>query len=191
MYVIQSQHSRPNVQITIFMTCLIFADTGSRILLPPLSLSRRVIPSPKIALNFNGQVNYRELAQRPCLLYAKNLILIYAQFHLLLPEHHRYCQNSYLNNLPRACSTKTLYLFAALCYITLCFSCWQCLYGAASSCNYNFVFFRCKYEGWGNFFLMGCNVNTIWSQSIWVSLLRPKKKQTQNKTKVCFTYPRT
>ena len=62
-YVIQSQHS--NVQVTIFMTCLNFAGTGWRILLPPLSSSRRVIPSRKIALNSNGEVNYRELARRP------------------------------------------------------------------------------------------------------------------------------
>ena len=61
---IQSQHS--NVQVKIFLTCLNFAGTGSRILLPPLSSSRRVIPSQKIALNFNGGVNYRELARRPC-----------------------------------------------------------------------------------------------------------------------------
>ena len=48
------------------MTCLNFAGTESRILLPPLSSSRRVIPSRKIALNSNGEVNYRELARRPC-----------------------------------------------------------------------------------------------------------------------------
>ena len=64
-YVIQSQHS--NVQATIFVTCLNFAGTGSRILLHPLSSSRRVIPSRKIALNSNMEVNCRELARRPCL----------------------------------------------------------------------------------------------------------------------------
>ena len=61
---IQSQHS--NVQVTIFVTCLNFAGTGSRILLHPLSSSRRVIPSRKIALNSNGEVNCKELARRPC-----------------------------------------------------------------------------------------------------------------------------
>ena len=40
-----------------------FAGTGSRISLHPLSSSRRVIPSQKIALNSNGEVNYRELAR--------------------------------------------------------------------------------------------------------------------------------
>ena len=60
---IQSQHS--NVQVTITVTCLNFAGTGSRISLPPLSSSRRRIPSQRIALNSNGEVNYRELAQRP------------------------------------------------------------------------------------------------------------------------------
>ena len=58
-YVIQSQHS--NVQVT----CLNFAGTGSRISLHPLSSSRRVIPSRKIALNSNGEVNYREVDRRP------------------------------------------------------------------------------------------------------------------------------
>ena len=51
--------------VTIFVTCLNFAGTGLRILLPPLSSSRRVIPSRKIALNSNGEVNYQELARRP------------------------------------------------------------------------------------------------------------------------------
>ena len=58
-----SQHS--NVQVTITMTCLNFAVTGSRILLHPLSSSRRVKPSRKIALNSSGEVNCRELARRP------------------------------------------------------------------------------------------------------------------------------
>ena len=48
--------------------CLNFAGTRSRILLPPLSSSRRVILSWKIALNSNGEVNCRELAWRPCFL---------------------------------------------------------------------------------------------------------------------------
>ena len=46
------------------MTRLNFTGTGSRILLPPLSLSRRMIPLQKIALNSNGEVNYQELARR-------------------------------------------------------------------------------------------------------------------------------
>ena len=50
------------------MTCLNFASTGLRILLHPLSSSRREKPSRKIALNSNGEVNYRELAQRPCII---------------------------------------------------------------------------------------------------------------------------
>ena len=58
---IQSQHS--NVQVTITVMCLNFAGIGSQILLPPLSLSRRVILSQKIALNSSGEVNYRELAK--------------------------------------------------------------------------------------------------------------------------------
>ena len=61
--VIQSQHS--NVQVSIFVTCLNFAGTGSQILLNPVSLCRRVIPSRKISLNFNGEISYRELARRP------------------------------------------------------------------------------------------------------------------------------
>ena len=64
-YVIQSQHSGPNVQVSIFVTCLNFAGTGSRILLRPVSSSRRVIPSRKFTLNFNGEISYRELARRP------------------------------------------------------------------------------------------------------------------------------
>ena len=47
------------------MTCLNFAGTGSWILIPALSSCRRVIPSRKIALNSNGEINYRELARRP------------------------------------------------------------------------------------------------------------------------------
>ena len=58
-----SQHS--NLQVTITVTCLNFTGTGSRILLHPLSSSRRVILSRKIALNSNWEVNYRELARRP------------------------------------------------------------------------------------------------------------------------------
>ena len=57
---------RSNVQVTITVTCLNFAVTGSRILLHPLSSSRRGKPSRKIALNSKGEVNCRELAQRPC-----------------------------------------------------------------------------------------------------------------------------
>ena len=60
---IQSQHS--NIQISIFVTCLNFAGTGSRILLNPVSSCRRVIPLRKISLNFNGEISYRELARRP------------------------------------------------------------------------------------------------------------------------------
>ena len=56
---------RSNVQVTITVTCLNFAVTGSRILLHPLSSSRRGKPSRKIALNSNGEVNYMELARRP------------------------------------------------------------------------------------------------------------------------------
>ena len=63
MYVTSSQHS--NVQVTITVTCLNFAVTGSQILLHPLSSSRRVKRSQKIALNSNGEVNCRELARRP------------------------------------------------------------------------------------------------------------------------------
>ena len=61
--VTSSQHS--NVQVTITVTCLNFAVTGSQILLHPLSSSRRVKPSRKIALNSNWEVNCRELARRP------------------------------------------------------------------------------------------------------------------------------
>ena len=62
-YVTSSQHS--NVQVKITVTCLNFAVTGSRILLHPLSSSRRGKPSRKIALNSNREVNCRELARRP------------------------------------------------------------------------------------------------------------------------------
>ena len=65
MCVTSSQHS--NVQVTITVTCLNFAVTGSRILLHPLSSSCRGKPSRKITLNSNGKVNCRELARRPCL----------------------------------------------------------------------------------------------------------------------------
>ena len=47
------------------MTCLNFAGTGSRISLPAVSSCRRVKLLRKIALNSNGEVNYRELARRP------------------------------------------------------------------------------------------------------------------------------
>ena len=57
-YVTSSQH---------IVTCLNFAVTESRILLPAVSSFRRVKPSRKIALNSNGEVNYRELARRPWL----------------------------------------------------------------------------------------------------------------------------
>ena len=67
MYVTSLQRS--NVQVTITVTCLNFAVTGSRILLHPLSSSRRGKPSRIIALNSNGEVNYRELARRPCVLF--------------------------------------------------------------------------------------------------------------------------
>ena len=59
-----AQHS--NVQVSIFMTCLNFAGTGSWILLRSVSSSRRVIPSWKFTLNFNGEISYRELVRRPC-----------------------------------------------------------------------------------------------------------------------------
>ena len=62
-YVTSSQRS--NVQVTITVTCLNFAVTGSWILLHPLRSSRRGKPSRKIALNSNGEVNCRELARRP------------------------------------------------------------------------------------------------------------------------------
>ena len=61
------------LQVTITVTCLNFAVTGSRILLHPLSLSRKGKPSRKIALNCNGEVNCRELARRPWL---DNIILL-------------------------------------------------------------------------------------------------------------------
>ena len=63
-YVITLHHD--NIQVTIFVTCLNFANTGSRILLPSLSSSRGVIPSWKFTLNLNKEVNYRELARGPC-----------------------------------------------------------------------------------------------------------------------------
>ena len=63
-YMTSSQHS--NIQVTITVMCLNFAVSGSRILLPAVSSCRRVKPSRKIALNSNGEVNYRELARRPC-----------------------------------------------------------------------------------------------------------------------------
>ena len=62
-YVTSSQHS--NVQVTITVTCLNFAVTESQILLPAVSSCRRGKPYRKIALNSNGEVNYRELARRP------------------------------------------------------------------------------------------------------------------------------
>ena len=49
-----------------------FADTGSRILLHWVSSSHGVIPSRKFTLNFNGEVNYRELALY-CICYCKIL----------------------------------------------------------------------------------------------------------------------
>ena len=56
---------RSNIQVTITVTCLNFAITGSQILLHPLSSSGRGKPSRKIAINSNGEVNCRELARRP------------------------------------------------------------------------------------------------------------------------------
>ena len=53
MYVTSSQHN--NVQVTITVTCLSFAVTGSRILLPAVSSCRRVETVAKIALNSNGE----------------------------------------------------------------------------------------------------------------------------------------
>ena len=65
-------------KITIFVTCLNFAGTGSPILLHPVSFCRRVIFSRKIALNLNGDVNYRELlARRPWVLCLRVCALIY------------------------------------------------------------------------------------------------------------------
>ena len=58
-------HNIVHVQVTIFVTCLNFVGTGSRISLPAVSSCRRVKPSRKIALNSNGEVNCRELARRP------------------------------------------------------------------------------------------------------------------------------
>ena len=58
-------HNIVHVQVTIFVTCLNFAGTGSRISLPAVSACWRVKPSRKIALNSNGEVNCRELARRP------------------------------------------------------------------------------------------------------------------------------
>ena len=65
-------HNIGHVQVTIFVTCLNFAGTGSRISLPAVSSGRRVKPSRKIALNSNGEVNCRELARRPCNNHAKS-----------------------------------------------------------------------------------------------------------------------
>ena len=62
-YAITLHHN--NIQVTILVTCLNFAGTGSRILLHSLSLCLRVIPSQKFTLNLNGEVNYWELAWRP------------------------------------------------------------------------------------------------------------------------------
>ena len=56
---------RSYVQVTITVTCLNFTVAGSRILLHPLSSSRRGKPLRKITLNSNGEVNCRELARRP------------------------------------------------------------------------------------------------------------------------------
>ena len=56
-----------HVQVTLFVTCLNFSGTWSRILLPAVKSCQRVKPSRKIALNSNGEVNYRELARRPCI----------------------------------------------------------------------------------------------------------------------------
>ena len=78
-YVMSSQRS--NIQVTITVTCLNFAVTGSRILLHPLSLNRRGKPSRKIALNSNGEVNCRELAQRP-----------WYEGHFLISTSFRYIQ---------------------------------------------------------------------------------------------------
>ena len=63
MYVITLHHN--NLQVTIFVKCLNFAGTRSWILLPTVSLSRRVIPSLKIAFNSNGEISYQELPRRP------------------------------------------------------------------------------------------------------------------------------
>ena len=58
-------HNIVHVQVTIFVTCLNFVGTGSRISLPAVSSCRRVKPSRKIALNSNVEVNCRKLARRP------------------------------------------------------------------------------------------------------------------------------
>ena len=50
MYMTSSKHS--NLQVTITVTCLNFAVTGSRILLPALSSSRRVETVAKNHIEF-------------------------------------------------------------------------------------------------------------------------------------------
>ena len=64
-----------NVQVTITVTCLNFAVYRVAIVLHPLSSSRRVKPSRKIALNSNGEVNCRELARRPWAIQGSTLTL--------------------------------------------------------------------------------------------------------------------
>ena len=63
----------------------------SRILLPAVRSSRRVKPSPKIALNSNGEVNCRELARRPWSTFAP-LLLYWTRFMFHLFHLQTYCQ---------------------------------------------------------------------------------------------------
>ena len=54
-----------NVQVTIIFTWLNFAGIGLQILCLTMSNGLQSDPSRKITLNFNREVNYRELAKRP------------------------------------------------------------------------------------------------------------------------------
>ena len=72
-YVITLPHN--NIQVTIFVRCLNFAGTRSQILLSPVSLCCRMIPSRKISLNFNREISYRELARRPWYRWCETLPL--------------------------------------------------------------------------------------------------------------------
>ena len=79
------------MQVIIFVTFLNFAVTGWRILLLPLSSSRGVIPSRKIALNSNGEVKYWELVRRPWTKFGSHKCLLLRLSCLVLDGVRLFC----------------------------------------------------------------------------------------------------
>ena len=63
---IKLHHS--NVQVAIMYSWMNFAVTELRICCHIASSSRTLVDRRNFALNLNGEVSYRELARRPCLI---------------------------------------------------------------------------------------------------------------------------